>query len=431
MSKSNRFVLLEKWIAFLVLFLVLLISNRMTWLCVLEIDMPLFGCWYGSRTNELFLYIMALVLVILSLTFNGEVRQKYYEVWQRSKWLILVLLFCVLSLVWTIDWIRTVYKSLLVIISTLVAVYLGTRYRPHELPKIFVVFSFVVISLSYLLVLFLPDAAIMSTPWHTGSWRGAFSHRNYMGSIIAYGNIIILIIIFVGKEIRLKSLYILFYFLSWGLIVLSRSATGMILAVLLNVVLFTYLAFLKWGQLLRPRHYKIIIGILAIFGIALVVNMNRLLGILGRDVSFSGRIPLWKYLTGEVLGHNLWLGYGFGAIWDYLVFRTKAAITLGWPFEVVNSHNGFVDIFLDLGLLGLILFLLVTWQVIYRVFLFIRKEQTLASAWLLVTVIYVIVSNITISFFFNFETFHWVLWVIVASVTSLPNKVAENTISQP
>ena len=430
MRENNRFVILEKWVVYLVLFLVLLISNRMTWLCVLEVDMPLFGCWYGSRTNELFLYIMALVLVILGLILNNRVKQKYNAFWQQNKWLFLFLFFCVISLIWTIDWIRTVYKSLLVIVSALVAVYLGVRYRDTDWLKILIVFSLIAISLSYLLVLFLPGAAIMSTPWHAGSWRGAFSHRNYMGAIIAYGNACILLMFFVQRKIRSRILLSIFYVLSWGLLAMSRSATGVILVVILNFVLLGYLAYLKWGHILRSQHYTIIVGSFIIAALLLILNLDRILGLLGRSSSLTGRVPLWMYLFGKVSNHNLWFGYGFGTIWDYLQFRVEAARTLGWPFEVVNSHNGFVDVFVYLGLVGLGLFLALIVQVVYRTFSYLAKERTIASAWVLITLVYVLVSNITISFFFDFETFHWVLLIVILALSSRPSMIKGKIIEQ-
>jgi O-antigen ligase len=415
---KKQFLLLEKYVAFLVLFLVLIISNRLTWLCVLEIDMPLFGCWYGSRTNELLLYFMALVLVFLGLVLNKSLAKIYYQIWKTNKWLILFLLFCALSLFWTIDWVKTLYKSILVIISTLVAAYLGVRYRDKQWATIIVIFSISVILLSYFLVLFLPEAAIMDTPQHAGSWRGAFSHRNYMGAIVAYCNVNILLLIIVGKTLRLRILLAVSYLLSWGLIIMSRSATGMILAFLLNAVLLLYLAFLQWGKLLRSQHYTIIVGCLVIVALVIILNSNWAFGLVGRTSTLTGRVPLWIFLFDKVSNHNLLFGYGFGTIWDYLQFRIEAARVLGWPFEIVNSHNGFVDMFVYLGLVGLGMFLVMTFQVVSRVFSFLAKEQTNSSTWALITLVYVFVSNLTISFFFEFETFHWVLFISVLFMAS-------------
>ena len=68
--------------------------------------------------------------------------------------------------------------------------------------------------------------------------------------------------------------------------------------------------------------------------------------------SLTGRIPLWEYLTRQVLEQPL-LGYGFGAFWsaERLVTVWSA---VGWP--AVVAHNGPLDLVLGTGLVGLVLF---------------------------------------------------------------------------
>ena len=424
MNENKRFLLLERWVAFLVLFLVFLISNRLSWLCVLEIDMPLFGCWYGSRTNEMLLYLMALVLVGMGFVLNGKLTKAFHEVWRTNQWLFVFLFVCILSLFWSVDPIRTAYKSILIIVATLTAGYLGIRYGYGQWLRIIVIFSFIVISLSYILVLFLPGAAIMHTPQHMGSWRGVFSHRNYLGATVAYGNVCILLALVLWKEIRWRVLSAIFYLLSWGLIVMSRSATGIILTIVLSGLFFLYLTYLKWGNKLRAWHYALVLGVTGIISIGLLLNSDWVFSLVGRSSTLTGRVPLWAYLIDKVSNQNLWLGFGLGTIWDNLGFRLEVSRTLGWSVEIINGHNGFVDVLVNLGLVGLVVFMALVIQIACRVFKFLRRERSIASIWALVTLVYIIVSNLTISYFFEFETFHWVLLIGLLFVVT-PQKIRD------
>ncbi len=81
-----------------------------------------------------------------------------------------------------------------------------------------------------------------------------------------------------------------------------------------------------------------------------VANLGR-----GDDSStLSGRIPLWEELLVSINKKPI-LGHGYLAYWDskrveYLSER------LGW--EIPHGHNAFLDILLDVGIVGLLLVLL-------------------------------------------------------------------------
>jgi O-antigen ligase len=86
---------------------------------------------------------------------------------------------------------------------------------------------------------------------------------------------------------------------------------------------------------------------------------------------------------------------------------------LGWPFQVINGHNGFVDVFTYLGVIGLALFSVLTVQMLWRALSYAVKARSKEALWVVLTAVYVVLANLTISFFFQFETFHWILLVLV------------------
>lgn len=404
-------------VEWLILLMALILSNRLTWLCMFEINKPLFSCQYGNPSDEFLAYLIILALVLFALTRNGF-RSAFSSAWRQNWLLIVFLLFCLSSVFWTISIVLTVYKSLLVIVSAVIASYLGIRYRESDWLKIILWFSAISVVLSYILVWILPGAAIMTTYGLEGDWRGVFSHKNYMGAIIAYGASIIALSFFVYPQRRARIMMTVLFVLSVILIVLSRSATGLILFVLLLGLLFFCLALYKWGDVIKPVHYIGFAVIVLMIGLLIFANLNTIMGLLGRDTGLTGRVPLWVYLWDKTQRKNIWLGYGLGTIWYSEDFRVQAGNDLGWSFQVVNGHNGFVDILLYLGVVGLGLFILLVFQAIWRAVSSARKRISLYSFWTLLTLAYVILANLTISFFFQFETFHWVLLVVILFIST-------------
>jgi exopolysaccharide production protein ExoQ len=89
----------------------------------------------------------------------------------------------------------------------------------------------------------------------------------------------------------------------------------------------------------------------------------------GRDEdtyqNFSGRIPLWE-LCMEYVGVRPLLGYGFESFWTADHIQDVSAEE-GWTVPI--SHNGFIELMLGLGVIGLSLYLYQladTWRLLRR-----------------------------------------------------------------
>ena len=74
----------------------------------------------------------------------------------------------------------------------------------------------------------------------------------------------------------------------------------------------------------------------------------------GRDLTFTGRTTIWTHAIDAGMQHSM-LGAGYRAFWtpegaSYVYARIWAVIG--------NGHNGYLDVWLELGFIGLGLFLL-------------------------------------------------------------------------
>lgn len=81
---------------------------------------------------------------------------------------------------------------------------------------------------------------------------------------------------------------------------------------------------------------------------------SHLLGAMGKSETFTGRTAIWKLVLGESRFHNTWIGGGYGGFWVGRTGVSSYAI-VGDNLYPGQAHNGYIDIYNDLGILGLIL----------------------------------------------------------------------------
>ena len=78
-------------------------------------------------------------------------------------------------------------------------------------------------------------------------------------------------------------------------------------------------------------------------------NMGR-----SNDSSLSGRLPLWEELLVSINKKPI-LGHGYLAYWDS---KQVEYLSENFRWEISHGHNVYLDILLDVGLVGLAFFLL-------------------------------------------------------------------------
>jgi O-antigen ligase len=149
-----------------------------------------------------------------------------------------------------------------------------------------------------------------------------------------------------------------------GCLLLSRSATALLgLAFgILGAELAALPAVLRrhaaWGRALLA----------ALLGLGLLLFLASLLDLLpdaaalyagilralGKSETFTGRTAIWELVLGESRFHNPLIGGGYGGFW---VGRNSISgyVIVGDGLYPGQAHNGYIDVYNDLGILGLCL----------------------------------------------------------------------------
>ena len=129
------------------------------------------------------------------------------------------------------------------------------------------------------------------------------------------------------------------------------------------------------------------------------------LQLLGRDPTLTDRMLLWADVL-EIHRESV-LGVGFEAFW--LGWR-RDLLWEKWWWGPLQAHNGYIEIYLNLGFVGLLLHVLLFFVVISRLLAAVRREGIAILQLTLLVV--VLLHNITEASFVGIA-FLWTIFYLV------------------
>ena len=357
-------------------------------------------------TNRLLLLIWIVLYGVTILLLMPHRKKAINAIWQ-NKPIVLLLVLAVLSTSWSETPKATLSHSLALIGSSIFGVYLAIRYSPKDQLRLITQISALIMVASLVVGVAMPEYGV-SRGLHSGNWRGIFVQKNILGYYMELGTLGFL---FIAQEATSKRT--MRRWIGCGgcaMLLLLSGAMASILGIIVIASLLPFRTFLR-------RSVKSLAGYLALFiGVAacavpwLLRNLNAILKLGGRDATFSGRLYLWIAVAFEIL-RRPWLGYGFGGFWlgPYGPSRVIWNL-LGWT--VPHSHNGLLDLTLDLGLAGLALFLVGYVEALSRARkYFLANRESFESMWPFVFLGFLLFHNLAESSLLKNNSFLWIVFV--------------------
>ncbi|GAA6764001.1 MULTISPECIES: O-antigen ligase family protein [Thermus] len=343
-------------------------------------------------------YAVVLVLLLREPAFLWRGLIKGGPIW-------LLLLWAFLSLVWSTAPEVTFRKAIAALLTSLYGVYLAFRFTPEAFLRLLGTTLLLLLGLSIAFVFLLPDWGLMGYP-HEGAWRGIFVHKNDLGRFAALGVLVFLALLLAPGR---KRVWLVGLFLSGVVLAGARSATSLVLAFAMLLVV----SGLWIGQRYR-RLWPVLLLLGVLLGasgsMVLAANYEVLLEALGKDVTLTGRIPLWLTLI-PFIQERLWVGYGFGGFW--LGWEGPSAYVwslVGWG--PVHGHNGYLDLWLDLGLVGLLLGLwLLLRLILASVQRYVAEGFSSRALFQVGVVTFLIIYNFAESSFLRANNLYWLFLV--------------------
>ena len=290
--------------------------------------------------------------IIVALLILRQTQRVAYVFTRDISLLLLIGMACA-SIFWSANITDTQDSIRALIRSTMLGTYIATRYTPKEQIRLVTYAVGISIVLSTILAIVFP---VYGTGITNGVfvWKGIYGHKQYLARFMAIGFSVFLITLFGKKSNKLIN------FIGLGatlaLIILSTSKTGllMVLFLLLSLPLY-YIAQQKY----KFRTILLIFSTILIALVSFIISANLefiVVDLMGKNLEFNGRLPIWTLAIQKGL-EQPFLGYGYAGFWSSEE-ATRILSSIWGGVDAIHAHSGFVDLFLQLGFVGILLMLL-------------------------------------------------------------------------
>jgi exopolysaccharide production protein ExoQ len=325
----------------------------------LEEGSPLDACFYFA-------------LIIAGVFALNKRQVSLSEVFRNNGWLTVFLLYCFVAVFWS-DFPFVAFKRWIKVLGPpIMALIVITEPDPREAIKTLMKrCAYLVVPLSILFIKYYPEWGRSFDEWSGMAMNNGIAvGKNMLGAdCLILGLFFFWHLLNTWRQPRDKArrnellLIVGFGGMIWWLLRMAHSSTSN-LSLLVGVVLVVLLG----------RHFvkRNLIGTYLLVGLALVAVSEIAFGLsqhvalaMGKDPTLTGRTELWQQLFG--FHTNPIFGTGFESFW--LGDRIRRFFEL-YRWHANEAHNGYLETYLNLGLLGL--FLLI--GVIISTFWKIRRE---------------------------------------------------------
>ena len=292
---------------------------------------------------------------------------------------------------------------------TIFGIYLAMRFSYQEMLKILYTYAFLTLFISLFYIFGLPNIGRHPVQHvYAGAWKGIFIHKNTFGFNLSILSTLLELKILYSKR---KTIF------KWGLlliittvsIILSQSLGALIISVLALLLTALYQKYQWKGQtsvLVLQSFALLVLTISA----ALTAVWEPLLGLFGKSATIGGRTLIWEFLLAKVSNVPL-LGFGRGTFWK--VPALFSGIFQATGDSPANAHNGYIELLLETGYIGLILFIISAIFTLSKVLKFSYQAKRVEELWPITFMFLFLIWNISESFLLRGASLPWILYIFL------------------
>lgn len=349
-------------------------------------------------------------------------RRKIAYLASKRKILWLFVGFSILSFLWSTIPDITLRKSIVFLFVILFGLNVSARYPLKELLFLLTITMGIILSLNIIFTLALPWAAIESGE-HQGAWRGIYIQKNEFARIMVLSALIFLVSVSDSSKRHSKFLWIGLG-VSVFLILLSTSKGALLIFLMLFVLLHLF-KFLQNNHTIALPVSIILFLLVGSTAIIFVENAESFARLLGRDITLTGRTGIWSVVISKIALHP-WLGYGYKGFWRGME-GDSADVYYETLFMAPHAHNGFLDITVELGIIGFLLFLLTYVRSCLRGISWLRLCPTSEGLLPIMYLMFIFLYNLTENTLTDPNYFVWALYTaITTSMLVQPVLISEH-----
>lgn len=334
-------------------------------------------------------------LIIVALIVLSHRKLQWGEVFTSNRWMWAFFGYCAISILWSDypfvgikRWIKDFGNVVMVLIVL-------TETDPIRAVKaLFARYSYLVIMLSVLFIKYFPDLGRYYSRWtYMPVYSGVATEKNALGAAVLVAILLLLWDLTETLDTRkeksnrldLAARLILLGMALW-LEKMADSSAAIVASFLGGFIIL----FMRYPVFARRIKY---IGsyVLVVLAVALMLYSSPdvsqlLLGSIGEDITLTGRTDLWADLflvpINPAIGagyQSFWLGEHVGPIWEKYYFHPNQA------------HNGYIETYLNGGVVGLFVLLTAIITIIANLkpqLIARDRYATLRFSFLIVTILY-------------------------------------------
>lgn len=295
--------------------------------------------YQSGQTSTGTLLGLAALIVIVFLIPQFPFFQKTIA---ANRWLVVISILAAASTLWSDDPVRTGKAVLLFGGATGLGLFLIQRFTCRQQMQLIMAGGLCSAALSVINSAFISRLGL-------APWDGIFYGKNQCGMEMLF-----FLLPAFHYPWKRKALALSYFLLLLFVISMSRCASAAILT-------FCYCFFAGFVGVLNrfsPRSRRLLSSFAipaVLFLSALVaINIETISLLSGKTMALSGRPQIWAALARSAMKQPF-LGYGYQAFWSSgEALRVISETTAAFGFTGAYAHNGYLDVWLQLGLTGLL-----------------------------------------------------------------------------
>ncbi len=360
-----------------------------------------------ARQHSSLAWGMAVAVMFTVFAISFRLTPKLIDLCRRNWALPSLALLGVLSIAWSQFPFDTFKASGYLVASTLLALYLSIRFGAIGQMKLMYILGWICLVSSIVLSSLFPRWGL-DIQLGVYAWRGMYAYKN----ACAMPTVFLLSVVFYMPLTSLlaKALRAVYVLLSFLLIYMTQSRTGWILLAFLLIYVAASKAIQKIHK--KERYVAIAMGavVTAPIGALLVVYSNQIFYLLGKDPGMTGRTAIWAAVIVSSMKRPL-LGFGYNAFFHGSEGESTNVVALtGW--NVSASHNGFMDVWVTLGAIGLGLLLYSFFKALKDALICVRGQESAYLSWYGCIAFLMVIVNLDEAAMMLPADLIWVLYIV-------------------
>jgi O-antigen ligase len=314
----------------------------------------------GGGVNGRVVFWTLSSLIVFSVSFYRSFFKNFIFIKTYFFWITIFIFF---SIAWSDSPGQTITRSVLWLLAggTMAILYIKESIY-GDTKKVLIITSGILLFANILVIILYPSGAFSSD----GKLTGISAGKNALGASAALFSIILSAILmqFRFAELRYR-LFVKLMLLIWLIFLVlsgSRSSLGFTLIIISTLYFYRYqIKYILYSCFTLVLIFLCLLPILyRLVGLDLFSDYSGLL----QPELFTGRGEIWASIISEFTDY-FWFGTGYGAYW---VSTTRDIFEIEHSFFLVlnSAHNGYLHIFTNVGVVGLLLFIIFTLFKIFR-----------------------------------------------------------------